>query len=339
MAALSATTKAAPITLPDWPRAHGSPLFSAQLRSIPQDFEVTEHLGWEFSDDGEHDYLWIEKIGVNTEWVARQLALYAEVPAKDVGYAGLKDRHAVTRQWFSVPRWNTPTWESLDIPGARLIDCQRHRRKLRRGAHRGNNFRIVLRLTTTIDRDAVERRLATIRDSGVPNYFGEQRFGHKVGNLQLANDWARGKRLPRHKRSLAISTVRSFVFNEVLAARVEAGTWNHLVAGDQAKLDGTESVFEVSEIDEDLRHRCDTMDVHPAGRLPGEGSNIEPELWQTALTKRRVEEGTRSLRLPIRDLRQEFNEDSLILSFTLDRGAFATAVIREVCDVVTAPDS
>ena len=108
--------------LPDWARAHGPPLFTARIRSRPDDFEVTEVLGWELSGDGEHDYLWVEKTGANTEWDARQLARHADVPAKDIGYAGLKDRHAVTRQWFSVRR---PTgagtdWAALAVDGVTL---------------------------------------------------------------------------------------------------------------------------------------------------------------------------------------------------------------------------
>lgn len=323
--------------LPEWPRAYGSPLFVARLRTLPQDFQVTEELGWEFSGDGEHDYLWIEKIGANTEWVARQLALYADVPAKDVGYAGLKDRHAVTQQWFSIPRWNAPAWDGLNVEGVRIVDVQRHLRKLRRGAHRANAFRIVLRLDTTPDHNAIDTRLAMIQSAGVPNYFGEQRFGREGGNLRLANDWAKGKRLPHHKRGLAISTIRSFLFNEVLAKRVQEGTWNQFLAGDLANLDGSGSVFAVGSIDDELQRRCGTMDVHPAGILAGEGSNIEPEIWQTALNKRRVEPGTRSLRLPVRDLASEITEASLVLSFSLDRGTFATAVLREVCEAAPEP--
>ncbi|MFT4873707.1 MAG: tRNA pseudouridine13 synthase [Congregibacter sp.] len=322
--------------LPDWPRAQSAPLFVARLRSVPQDFQVTEQLGWEFSGDGEHDYLWIEKTGANTEWVARQLAMFADVPAKDVGYAGLKDRHAVTQQWFSIPRWNAPVWEGLDIEGVRIVDVQRHLRKLRRGAHRANAFRLVLRCETIPDHGAIENRLTEIRSRGVPNYFGEQRFGRDGGNLRLANDWATGRRLPRHKRSLAISTVRSFLFNEALAKRVQEATWNQFVAGDLANLDGTRSVFDVMEIDEELQRRCKEMDVHPAGILPGEGSNIEPEIWQSALDKGRVEPGTRSLRLPVRDLASEFIEGGIVLSFTLDRGTFATAVLRELCEAVSS---
>ena len=317
--------------LPDWPRAHGFPLLAARARTIPQDFQVTEQLGWELSGDGEHDYLWIEKTDANTEWVARQLAAFAGVPAKDVGYAGLKDRHALTRQWFSVPRWNTPDWSGLDVEGVRLVDTGRHLRKLRRGAHRANAFRIVLRLDALPDIDALEGRLATVREAGVPNYFGEQRFGRGGGNLRLANDWAAGRRLPRDKRSLAISTIRSFLFNDALAARVQDGTWNHLVAGDLANLDGTGSVFEVLEVDDELRRRCIEMDLHPAGILAGSGSTTGPENWRAALDRGRVEAGSRSMRLPVRELTSEISGSAVVLSFTLDRGAFATAVLRELC--------
>lgn len=321
------------LDLPDWPRAHGAPLFAARLRTFPQDFQVTEQLGWEFSGDGEHDYLWIEKTGANTEWVARQLASHAGVQAKEVGYAGLKDRHAVTRQWFSVPRWHAPDWETLDAEGVRVVDTARHLRKLRRGAHRGNVFRIVLRHAGAIDAHALAERLEVIREKGVPNYFGAQRFGRQGGNLRLANDWARGKRLPRHKRGLAISTIRSFLFNEALARRVEEATWDQFVKDDPANLDGTGSIFDVPEIDDDLRRRCKAMDVHPAGVLPGEGSKIGPETWQAALDRQQVQPGTRSLRLPVRDLAGDIAETALVLTFRLDRGAFATSVLRELCEV------
>jgi len=315
-----------------WRRAHGSPLFTARLRSEPQDFEVTEQLAWELSGDGEHDYLWIEKTGANTEWVARQLARFAKVPARDVGYAGLKDRHAVTRQWFSVPRWHAPDWNALVVEGVRLIDVRRHQRKLRRGAHACNVFRIVLRGAEPPDRGSVDERLARIRDQGVPNYFGEQRFGRNGANLQLADSWAAGTRLPRHQRGLAISTIRSFVFNTALDERVGDGIWDRLIAGDLANLDGSGSVFEVDDVSGELQHRCRGMDLHPALPLVGEGSQCQPEAWQIALDRARVEAGSRSLRLPVRDLVSERGENTLLLGFTLGRGAFATSVLRELCE-------
>ena len=318
--------------LPDWARAHGAPLFSATIRSRPEDFEVTEVLGWALSGDGELDYLWIEKTGANTEWVARQLARHADMPAKDVGYAGLKDRHAVTRQWFSVPRWNAPDWSALDLDGVRAVETGRHQKKLRRGAHQANQFRIVLRSEHLGPHvDALAGRIRTIRAEGVPNYFGEQRFGRDGANLELADAWASGKRLPRHKRSLAISTIRSFLFNEELDERVRNGTWKQLQAGDKANLDGTGSVFDVGTLDEELERRCAEMDSHPAGVRAGEGCEVGPAAWRTALGKARVEPGSRSLRLRVGDAQCTVENGKATLSFTLPRGAFATAVIREIC--------
>lgn len=318
-------------TLPDWQRAHGDPLFTATLRRSPEDFRVVEQLGWEPTGDGEHDYLLIEKVGANTDWVARQLARQAGVPVKDVGYAGLKDRHAVTEQWFSVPRWHAPDWSALSIEGVRIVAQTRHQRKLRRGAHQANAFRIVLRHTGLNAPEAVMDRLAIIETRGVPNYFGEQRFGRNGANLTLANDWAKGRRLSRAKRGLAISTMRSLLFNDALAGRVAEGSWDRLLPGDIANLDGSGSVFSVSEPDEDLRDRCEAMDIHPAGVLAGAESAVVPDHWRSALQRAGVEAGSRAFRLRVRGLEVEASHEALILRFTLPRGAFATAVLREVC--------
>ena len=329
------------MSLPNWARAYASvppdgsgPLVPASIRTTPDDFQVTEELGYEFTGDGEHDFLWIEKTGANTEWVSRQLATFAEVPARDVGYAGLKDRHAITRQWFSVPRWHAPDWSLLDVDGVQILDVQRHNKKLRRGAHRANHFRIVLRGDGIAEHASMlEQRVQVIREQGVPNYFGEQRFGRAGNNLELADVFAAGKRLPRHKRSIAISTIRSFLFNETLHARVVDGSWDTLLAGDKANLDGTGSVFDVEEIDEELTRRCKEMDIHPAGELVGDGSDCDNEKWLAALEKARVEPGTRSLRLRVADLEIEAGADAVTLSFGLTRGAFATSVLRELVQV------
>ena len=327
------------MALPDWARAHGAPLFTAAIRTTPADFVVTEEFEIEFSGDGEHDFLRIEKTGANTEWVARQLARHADVPSRDVGYSGLKDRHAITRQWFSVPRWNAPDWDVLDIEGVTLLDVQRHSRKLRRGTHKINRFEIVLRgegLGQHVA--ALEKRLTVIKSGGVPNYFGEQRFGRDGGNLALADEWASGRRLPRHKRSIAISTVRSFLFNEILHSRVIAGTWNAMLDGDVANLDGSGSVFEVGIVDGEIERRCLEMDIHPTAPLAGDGSTGHPVFdqwpaWMAALSKARVEPATRSLRLRVSDLRMVMEDDSVILKFNLGRGAYATSVLREIVTV------
>jgi len=328
------------MSLPDWARAHGDPLFAARIRARPVDFEVTEELGFELSGDGEHDYLFIEKTAANTDWVLRQLAVHAGVPAKDVGCAGLKDRHAVTRQWFSVPRWHAPNWGQLDIEGVRLLEQHRHNRKLRRGAHKGNRFRIVLRAPLP-DEHSLQARLTLIASAGVPNYFGEQRFGRGASNIALADAWSEGRRLQRHKRSLAISAARSFLFNSILDARVRERTWDKLVAGDVANLDGTGSVFEVSALDDELVNRCAEMDIHPAGPLCGESTSPESipagrENWQAALQKARVKAAHRGLRLRVANFEWSTGQDSLELRFVLGRGGFATAVLREIAQVEDA---
>jgi tRNA pseudouridine13 synthase len=319
-----------------WARAHGDPLFQAIIRKTPADFRVWEQLGYDFSGDGEHDYLHIEKTGANTEWVARQLAAHAGVPARDIGYSGLKDRHAITSQWFSVPRWNAPDWQRLAIEGVRVLDQQRHNRKLRRGAHKTNRFRIVLRgsLPQTADLD---QRLSAIAASGVPNYYGEQRFGRGGSNIALADAWAAGKRLPRHKRSIAISTARSYLFNLFLDGRVRDDTWDQLLIGDKANLDGSGSVFDVVALDEELTARCKEMDIHPAGWLWGAGAPpldlfADNETWRQALLKAKVQAAHRSLRLRTTDLEWTAGPDALTLDFSLPRGAYATSVLRELAD-------
>lgn len=293
---------------------------SCRIRTTPDDFVVTEQLDFEFSGDGEHDWLWIEKIGANTNWVANQLAKHAGVPSKDVGYSGLKDRHAITRQWFSVrrPSGEGCNWDSLDAEGVELLEQQRHQRKLKRGAHRANRFRIALRgdeINTV--RDAIDERLEAIANQGVPNYFGEQRFGHDGGNIELGQAVLAGRRVSRHKRSIGVSALRSLEFNNELSARIDAGTWNRLVPGDKANLDGSGSVFEVEEVSDDLVQRCTEMDIHPSGELP-------------ALEKIGVKAARRALRMRAQDLNWKFEKEVLWLEFTLARGCFATSMLREI---------
>jgi tRNA pseudouridine13 synthase len=318
------------MSLPSWTRAYGSPLFAATIRKSPADFDVTEILGFDFDGEGEHDYLYIEKTAANTEWVSRQLANHAGVPARDVGYSGLKDRDAVTRQWFSVPRWNSPDWNLPENGDWRVLDVQRNSKKLRRGAHKANAFCITLR---DIDGDTSElqERFDLITARGVPNYFGPQRFGRGGNNIRLADDWANSARLPRHKRSIAISSVRSFLFNEGLSQRVADGSWDRLLPGDMANLDGTGSIFVPDHVDDELERRCVEMDIHPAAELAGDGSGTSHALWQGALDKARVKAGSRSLRLRIGEPEIETATDSIRLSFVLTSGAFATSVLREIC--------
>ena len=258
----------------------------------------------------------------NTQWVAEQLARHAEVSARDVGYAGLKDRRAVTTQWFSVLRKAgvNADWASFSAEGVEILESHRHKRKLRRGAHRGNAFRIAIRSDAPLPRDGLSERLEQITEQGVPNYFGEQRFGRDAANLELGRAVVAGRRVSRHKRSIGLSALRSYQFNEELDARVREGSWNTLLQGDVANLEGTGSVFAVEEVTAELEQRCHAMDIHPCGTLPGFDSV-------------RVEPGTRALRMRINGLTWEVEDETLWLEFDIRRGSFATVVLRELASL------
>ena len=334
--------------LPDWPRAHGGPLFSGQIRRDPAEFEVVEVLGWEPSGDGEHDFLKIEKTGQNTAWVATQLARHAGVPARDVGYSGLKDRHAVTRQWFSVRR---PTgagtdWNVFRVDGVEVLDVNRHNRKLKRGVHRMNRFRIVVR-DADADPEALAGRLAVISSRGIPNYFGPQRFGRDAGNLALAEALFGGRKLRRQQRSIAISAARSFLFNEILSARILNATWDKGMVGDCYCLDGTNSVFEAADADDAVQGRIESMDIHPTGPLWGDGDSrcrgdalqletrviAERPRWTDGLSAVKARMARRALRTRVQELRGETGDKRIVLSFVLGAGAYATSVLREIGDI------
>lgn len=333
--------------IPDWERAHGLPFVAATIRQPLTDFQVTEELGFEPSADGEHDFLRIEKIGANTDWVARQLARHADVSPRDVGYAGLKDRHAVTKQWFSVRRPNRDgtDWKNLAVDGVRILDVTRNTRKLRRGAHRSNFFRIALR-GDGIDAyaSAFNERTHRIATAGIPNYFGEQRFGRDGNNLTLAKAMFGGKGLRRDARSYALSAARSFLFNAILDRRVRAGSWNTLLRGDLANLDGTRSVFAVDDVTPDLQARCQEFDIHPTATLWGDGAPLSALQAATienaavanhadltaGLKNARVEAASRPLRVPVQNLSVQISADVAWLEFRLPKGAFATAVLREI---------
>lgn len=333
--------------LPNWQRAIGEPVLTCRIKKENADFQLSERLGFGLSGDGEHDFLQIEKEGANTSWVASGLARFAAIAVSDVGFAGLKDRHAVTTQWFSVrrPAGHRTDWLKLDLEGVRVLQVDRHRRKLRRGAHLGNDFRIALRNLTETG-GGLRERLMEVRDGGVPNYFGEQRFGHDGGNLALAGDLFAGQRLSRGKRSIALSAARSFLFNQILQERVRNGTWNTLLPGDCASLDGSGSFFSVAGIDSELERRSDELDIHPSGALWGAGDlqtgakvaereetvvDRFPEFMQ-GLVNKRVQQARRALRLAVRSFAWERDGDTMWLRFFLTRGGFATAVLREIAN-------
>jgi len=284
---------------PPTPAAHGGALFSAKFKSSPIDFCVSEQLNIDFSGSGEHLYLRIEKTGRNTSDLVKGLSRCFGVPKKDIGTAGMKDKHAVTSQWLSVltPQNEEPLVQWLASEGAppfQLLASARHSKKLRSGAHTGNQF--VIRLndvqplayaapvdsakpTEIANSDlqkAISERVQQLVDHGFPNYYGPQRFGNGGNNIRAAIKWLTSSEkissMARDKRSLYLSAVRSAAFNQVLAARVQAGTWNTLRFGDVCVLDGTRSVFTVRDEEFDATQiRIEAFDVHPGARLMGDG--------------------------------------------------------------------
>lgn len=331
------------------PCAHGAPSVSGRLRSVPEDFKVMEILGFEAAGAGSHMLVSVEKRDANTGWIAAQIARHAGVAARDVGYSGHKDRHAVARQAFTVPV--APTIEPAHClqwqgEGYRVVAAQRHARKLRPGSHRANRFEIVIRdLQGSLA--GLHARFENIAARGVPNYFGPQRFGRDGNNLQRALAWATGGTGPRDRgqRSFMLSAARSYLFNLLLAERVERGDWADILPGEAVMLDGRRSFFQCpGEIDEALRTRCREMDVHPSGPLPGRGPSpatsgalaVEEAVLAghaaliELLASERLEHERRSLRLPVRELAWQLDDASLRVSFTLPKGTFATAVLHEL---------
>jgi tRNA pseudouridine13 synthase len=333
--------------------AHGGPPLQGFLRASAEDFEVEEVLGFEPEGSGEHAFVLIEKRHANTEWVARQLAQAAAVSLMSVGFSGLKDRHAVTRQTFSVhlPGREGPDWTALGIEGVRVLSASRHSRKLKRGVHRANHFRIRLTRVTG-NRAAADKRLGLIAKHGVPNYFGEQRFGREGGNLVSARSLFSGARMGRSERSFALSAARSHLFNCVLSERVDGNSWNQALDGEVWMLGGTHSIFGPQPLDEELLQRLNRFDIDPTGPLWGQGelrssgmvAEIEHRIaaesgFAAGLEAADLRQERRSLRVrPAGFLANWESDDSLLLEFSLPSGCFATSVVREVCSAAAESD-
>jgi tRNA pseudouridine13 synthase len=336
------------------PRAYGPPPAVGVLRAQDEDFVVEEDLGFAPAGAGAHLLLKVRKRGANTQWVAQQLARLAGCRTAEVGYAGLKDRHAIAVQWFSVPRGRDATaWHAVRAPDFEVLEAHPHHRKLPRGALAGNRFRVRIRAAAGAaagEGDGarlaalIGPRLAAIAHGGVPNYFGPQRFGRDGGNLVRPAGTPADRTAPG--RGFQLSAARSVVFNAVLAERVAADSWRTLLPGDLANLDGRGSIFAVEEGDDPvaLAARCARLEIHPTGPLWGAGSpasrgallELESRIGaqypaECALcADAGMRHERRSLRIAVRELSCEPAAESVLLAFRLTRGCFATAVLREL---------
>jgi len=335
-------------SLPIWSYAYGGLSGHGDIKTEADDFIVEEFLSFMPEGSGEHVFLHIEKIGENTEYVARLLARHAGVRQRDVSYAGMKDRHGRTRQWFSVwlPGKEDPDWSGVETDNLKILETVRHARKLKRGVLAGNRFTLTIR-NWQGDRDIAEQQLRQIQRHGFPNYFGEQRFGHQGRNIEKALAMFQGGKVKREQRSIYLSAARSYLFNLVLAERVKAQTWNRALPGDVFNLNHTNSHFHAEAIDQALIERMESGDIHPTGVLWGKGDGgvtgealaleqkiiaAHPELAD-GLLKADLEADRRALRVIPENLVWDFEADGVLrLSFGLPAGSYATALLREIVD-------
>ena len=333
------------------PRAHGPAVLRARMRATPEDFRVDEIDAFEASGQGEHLLLTVEKRGMNTAFAAKRIATWAGIPEMGVSHAGLKDRHAVTTQRFSVhlPKKVAPDLAALQSDDLRVLSSAWHARKLPKGALAGNRFILTLREVVG-ERDAIEARLSAIAARGVPNAFGEQRFGREGNNVANALAMFAGRRFKRDQRTMLLSAARSELFNRVLDARVAADAWDRALDGDVWMLDGSRSVFGPEPFDDALAARMAAFDIHPTGPLWGQGelrttgaalaletgalADAAALALRAGLEAAGLKQERRALRLRPQDLQWEWPAaDVLRLSFALPPGAYATTVLAEIGDV------
>jgi tRNA pseudouridine13 synthase len=318
-----------------------------------EDFQVTEVLGYEPIGEGEHIYLWVRKSGLNTAYLAEQIAKFTQLPLRTVTYAGRKDKHAQTKQWFSVhlPGKGEFDWTKFNEPGAEVLKSIRHNKKLRTGVLKGNRFNITLRQLSSTS--GIDERLQQIKQDGVPNYYGSQRFGNTThdprgGNLVLAEKMINGEQIRnRNKRSMAISALRSWLFNEILNSRLQIDCLNKPLTGDVMQLAGSNSFFCAQQIDSSIRERLSARDIYLSAPLWGKGqlaSESEALQFELNLAQQHhmivktledlgLQQERRAINLFPNDLEWSLANDTLNLTFSLPSGTFATSVLRELIDI------
>jgi tRNA pseudouridine13 synthase len=328
---------------------HGTPAARGIIKASPEDFMVVEDLGYPADGEGEQLLVRIRKTGANTRFVAEALAKYLKVPARELSYAGMKDRQAVTEQTlcFRLPGNAMPDLRGFALEGVEILEVVRHKRKLRIGALAGNAFRLVIRQIS--QPEEVEQRLALIAAAGVPNYFGEQRFGRNGNNLTLARQWARNEiqLRDRNKRSMMLSAARSALFNQVTSARLQQqGGLTQVLSGDALQLTGRGSWFVAQPEElEAAQARVNQHELRITAPLPGRGEagpqaaalQFEQHTLADAtellslLERERVDASRRAMLVVPRDLLWHWQDAATLeMQFWLPAGSFATSVVREL---------
>lgn len=324
----------------------GEPPLSGRIRVCPEDFRVEELPAYLPEGAGDHLFVRFEKVDLDTPEAVRRIARALGVDAKQAGWAGLKDRRAVTTQWASFLFGEGARLEGASIDGVRVLEHARHTNKLRTGHLRGNRFDLLVRSEARGDLERAREHLDELERRGVPSYFGEQRFGHD--NLGVARRWIlEGGPAPRDrwKRKLYVSTLQSALFNELLAERIREGTMDGAVAGDLMRKEDSGGLF----VSEDLaldRERAARFEISATGPMFGarmrwpEGEarrREEAALSRWGLTEAHLErvrasgEGTRRpYRVRLSEASLEPTPEGTRLRFALPSGAYATVALREL---------
>jgi len=269
------------------------------IRTQPEDFLVVEEALYRPSGEGRHTFLCVEKRGRTTEQVARVLARLAGISPRDVGYAGRKDRHAVTRQWFSLPDVDPDRALEFEIEGARVVEAKRHDHKLKTGHLRANHFEIVLRGEGD-SIEVVRERALNLVNRGMPNRYGTQRFGRDGENAEKAREMLESGRAPRDRRAgrFLMSALQSEVFNAVLVERIDA--YDSVELGDLARVEESGGLFWVDDLERE-RPRASAFEISATG--PIFGTKVREPRDDVAALERKVFERfgiplAGSLRLP-----------------------------------------
>ncbi|WP_454785138.1 tRNA pseudouridine(13) synthase TruD [Legionella sp. WA2024007413] len=330
----------------DWAYVNGLPKSTSCFKCTPEDFQVNEFFDSPFSGEGEHIVLKIEKKGLTTNELVKSLAKLVHKPEKSIGYAGLKDRQALTTQWLSIhaPGEQIPEIAKLAAPGWRILEHTRHHKKLKPGFLTGNHF--IVHLREISHQEDLLNRIERIKKDGVPNYFGEQRFGRNAGNLLKAEEmFVRGRKVKdRFLRGMYLSAARSWIFNLILSHRVREQSWNIPLPGDVMKLQGSNSIFIINHVDNELLQRIRDKDISPASPLPGKSKfklqdkalslinkiYLDWQPWLTSLELYGLEEDWRANILHVEELSCVIKGNDAELSFSLPAGGYATAILREL---------
>lgn len=332
----------------DFNYLYGKPSCTARFKQHCEDFRVKEHLDFELTGEGEHVCLWVKKVGENTDYLARQLAKFAGIAAKNVSYAGLKDRQAETYQWFSlyIPGKITPDFNQFELEGVTILKVLRHNKKLRTGCLSGNHFTIVLREAS--DKNALQLALDKVK-LGVPNYFGHQRFGFDGHNVNAALQMFNGRKIKdRFKRGMYLSAARSYLFNCVISQRIDDNLLSTPLLGDCVQFVANRSFFPLPDLSEQTMQRLSSREVCLTAPLWGTGELTSTdtakeyesqclkdfENLQAGLAK----EGLKHERRPLLLIPEKFNyqwldESTVKIEFYLPSGCYATSIIRELVEI------